>query len=307
LRRYVPNCRLNDGTEETTDIPTNAFNTIKAAYWDAAERYYSVCLQGRTSVGNSMGQYNPNGRDAQAASYLNPDARYNELYNIRYVHNSGLDRTNGNSRTKFQPGNESMPNNALLPTTYNPESFAGEIRFGLPPAFKASFPMCIKQGTSTPTGSVSATVVQGVPVILPIRLSYMHLPPETWHLAPGTSPLQNLHLTPDASHLTPHTSHLTPHTSHLTPHLNIRVFYSVCSRTFVEATSSILYSAFARIEADALPASCSVVATTAPGVSTVMSSSLPSWALFSGLNVFIISATTATGTALTRLQTNAIR
>ena len=80
-----------------------------------------------------------------------------------------------------------------------------------------------------------------------------------------------------------------------------------CSRTFVEASSTILYSAFARIEADALPAGSSVVASTAPGVSSILSSSLPAWALFSGLNVFVLSGTTAAGTAFTRLRSNAIR
>lgn len=266
FHRFVPNCA-------SADADAVRSNTIKAAYWDAAEKYYSVCMHGRTSVGNPVGQYNPNGRDgvfkcvndpSKFCPYLNPDARYNDLYNILYVHNAGTDRADGNSYEKV----DGSANNALPPTTYNPESFAGEVRLILPPALAAAFPTCIRQGTSTPSGSVSATVVQGAPVILPIRCGCMLRPK------------------PSAQHALSHFSR---------------------SRTFVEASSTILYSAFARIEADTLPAGSSVVASTAPGVSSILSSSLPAWALFSGLNVFVLSGATAAGTAFTRLRTNAIR
>jgi hypothetical protein len=120
-----------------------------------------VCQYGRTIAGNGVGLYNPNVVRNNVGT-LNPDARYSNLYNIWHVHNSHL-----------------LENNAILsspptptynpPSTYNPESFPSEIQFILPPALAASFPMCIRAGTNTPTGSVSATAIDGSSVTLPLR------------------------------------------------------------------------------------------------------------------------------------------
>jgi hypothetical protein len=173
--RLVPNCR-KDPAELQNDqlLTTNAIymRTIRIAYWDAAEKYYSVCMHGRTSVGNPVGQYNPNSRDdLNKPAFLNPDARYKDLYNIRYTQNSGLATGTGNM-IQTDDNKQSL----ILPTTYNPESFAGEVRYVLPPLFSASFPMCVRQGTTTPSGSASATVVQGAPVILPLRCAAAPMP-----------------------------------------------------------------------------------------------------------------------------------
>jgi hypothetical protein len=179
----MPNCKLTNPLDSNADNndPSILTNTLKAAYWDAAEKYYSVCMHGRTSVGNPVGQYNPNSRDLTASASLNPDARYNDLYNIRYSHNSGVA---GNTLTTDH--NVQQQNSPIAPTTYNPESFAGEVRFILPPALAAAFPMCIRQGTSTPSGSASASVVQGAPVILPLRCAVaansLHAPAFSSHL-----------------------------------------------------------------------------------------------------------------------------
>jgi hypothetical protein len=90
---------------------------------------------------------------------FNPDAKYSNLYNIINPHNS---HHLSNSLT-------ADPSQKLFPTTYNPDIFPSEIQFILPPALAASFPMCVRAGTSTPSGSVSATAVDGSPAILPLR------------------------------------------------------------------------------------------------------------------------------------------
>ena len=140
-------------------------STRKAAYWDAAEKFYSVCQYGRTSVGNDVGQYNSNvgkqtaANQATSSSQLNPDANFANYYNIRYSNTGAPDNTLPDAGA-----------NALLTaTTYSPEIYSSEVRYIMPPAFAASFPMCVQAGTSTPTGSVAATAVDGDAVILPLR------------------------------------------------------------------------------------------------------------------------------------------
>ena len=164
--RYNPRCgRLTAGggslsgndvlAASDNDDPGVIDSTRKAAYWDAAEKFYSVCQYGRTSVGNDIGQYNTN-VGKQSANQLNPDANFANYYNIRYS-NTGA------------PDNTILPSDVLTATTYSPEIYSSEVRYIMPPAFAASFPMCVQAGTSTPTGSVAATAVDGDAVILPLR------------------------------------------------------------------------------------------------------------------------------------------
>ena len=164
--RYNPRCgKLTAGggslfgndvlAASDNDDPGVIDSTRKAAYWDAAEKFYSVCQYGRTSVGNDIGQYNTN-VGKQSANQLNPDANFANYYNIRYS-NTGA------------PDNTILPSDVLTATTYSPEIYSSEVRYIMPPAFAASFPMCVQAGTSTPTGSVAATAVDGDAVILPLR------------------------------------------------------------------------------------------------------------------------------------------
>ena len=142
-------------------------STRKAAYWDAAEKFYSVCQYGRTSVGNDVGQYNSNvgkqsaANQATSSSQLNPDANFANYYNIRYSNTGAPDNT--------LPPSDAAANALLTATTYSPEIYSSEVRYMMPPAFAASFPMCVQTGTSTPSGSVAATAVDGDAVILPLR------------------------------------------------------------------------------------------------------------------------------------------
>ncbi len=142
-----------------------AANRRRAAYWDAAEKFYSVCQNGRTSVSNGVGQYNPNVYNAVKAPValtLNPDARFANLYNIHYGHNSG-------HSSGYKEGSGYGKDKLYFATTYNPESFPSEVQFIMHPLQAASFPMCIKSGTNTPSGVVSASVVDGLNVALPLR------------------------------------------------------------------------------------------------------------------------------------------
>ena len=150
------------------DDPGVIDSTRKAAYWDAAEKFYSVCQYGRTSVGNDVGQYNSNvgkqtaANQATSSSQLNPDANFANYYNIHRYSNTGApDNT--------LPPSDAGANAVLTATTYSPETYSSEVRYIMPPAFAASFPMCVQAGTSTPTGSVAATAVDGDAVILPLR------------------------------------------------------------------------------------------------------------------------------------------
>ena len=166
-RRYNPRCgklTAAGGSVIGNDVPEASPNddpgvidsTRKAAYWDAAEKFYSVCQYGRTSVGNGVGQYNSN-VGKQTASQLNPDAKFANYYNIRYSNTGAPDNT------------LPLSDPSLTATTYSPEVYSSEVRYIMPPAFAASFPMCVQAGTSTPTGSVAATAVDGDAVILPLR------------------------------------------------------------------------------------------------------------------------------------------
>ena len=161
---------FDDATKQT-----QAINRRRAAYWDAAEKFYSVCQSGRTSVSNGVGQYNPNVYNVKGAAVplsVNPDARYANLYNIHYGHNSGY-----SSGYKEQPVYGADKLNVA--TTYNPESFPSEVQFFMHPLQAASFPLCIRIGTSTPSGVVSASVVDGLNVVLPLRcvaLQRAHFP-----------------------------------------------------------------------------------------------------------------------------------
>jgi hypothetical protein len=144
-----------------------ARDTRKAAYWDAAEKFYSVCQYGRSSVGNDVGQYNINvgkqtpQNQGTSNSQLNPDANFANFYNIRYSNTGAADNT--------------LPlTTELIATTYSPEIYSSEIRYIMPPSFAASFPLCVQAGTSTPTGSVTATAVDGDAVILPLRCTTTH-------------------------------------------------------------------------------------------------------------------------------------
>ena len=145
------------------DDPGVIDSTRKAAYWDAAEKFYSVCQYGRTSVGNDVGQYNSNvgkqtaANQATSSSQLNPDANFANYYNIRYSNTGAPDNT------------LPLSDPSLTATTYSPETYSSEVRYMMPPAFAASFPMCVQTGTSTPSGSVAATAVDGDAVILPLR------------------------------------------------------------------------------------------------------------------------------------------
>ena len=103
---------------------------------------------------------------------VNPDARYANLYNIHYGHNSGH-----SSGYKEQPAYGA--DKLYFATTYNPESFPSEVQFFMHPLQAASFPLCIRIGTSTPSGVVSASVVDGLNVALPLRcvaLQRTHFP-----------------------------------------------------------------------------------------------------------------------------------
>lgn len=162
--RYNPACQgIDDGHDKQTQLT----NRQRAAYWDAAEKYYSVCQFGRTSVSNGVGQYNPNVKvDKTKPFSTNPDARYSNLYNIHYSHNSGL--SSGYAPLPFAP-TTSAADPLYYATTYNPESFPSEVQFLMHPLQAASFPMCIARGTSTPSGVVSASVVDGLNVLLPLR------------------------------------------------------------------------------------------------------------------------------------------
>ena len=170
-RRYNPRCgklTAAGGSVIGNDVPEASPNddpgvidsTRKAAYWDAAEKFYSVCQYGRTSIGNGVGQYNSN-VGKQSASQLNPDANFANYYNIRYSNTGAPDNT--------LPPSDAGANALLTATTYSPETYSSEVRYMMPPAFAASFPMCVQAGTSTPTGSVAATAVDGDAVILPLR------------------------------------------------------------------------------------------------------------------------------------------
>jgi hypothetical protein len=157
----IPDTANPAGTGEQTQ----AVNRRRAAYWDAAEKFFSVCQLGRTSVSNGVGQYNPNVFIEKAKSLtLNPDARYANLYNILYGHNSG--HMSGYSKTSQPEFGDDKLNFA---TTYNPESFSAEVQFFMPTLQAASFPLCIRLGTSTPPSSVSASVVDNLNVNLPLR------------------------------------------------------------------------------------------------------------------------------------------
>jgi hypothetical protein len=164
--RYNPACQGVD------DVAlTQAVNRRRAAYWDAAEKYYSVCQFGRTSVSNGVGQYNPNVKVEGGSTKpftTNPDAIYSNLYNIHYSHNSGL--SSGYAALPFAPSSAADPAQQLyFASTYNPESFPSEVQFLMHPLQAASFPMCIARGTSTPSGVVSASVLDGLNVLLPLR------------------------------------------------------------------------------------------------------------------------------------------
>ena len=173
-RRYNPRCGKltaaggsvfgNDVLAASdNDDPGVIDSTRKAAYWDAAEKFYSVCQYGRTSVGNGVGQYNSNvgkqtaANQATSSSQLNPDANFANYYNIRYSNTGAPDNT------------LPLSDPSLTATTYSPEVYSSEVRYIMPPAFAASFPMCVQTGTSTPSGSVAATAVDGDAVILPLR------------------------------------------------------------------------------------------------------------------------------------------
>lgn len=159
-----------DFDKPTSQTPerTQERNRRRAAYWDAAEKFYSVCQSGRTSVSNGVGQYNPNvfnakpGTDPVAARSVNADARYANLYNIHYGHNSGY--SSGYTKEPAYGADK-----LYFATTYNPESFPSEVQFFMHPLQAASFPLCIRIGTSTPSGVVSASVVDGLNVVLPLR------------------------------------------------------------------------------------------------------------------------------------------
>ena len=160
--RYDPRCASdNIKNDDVTD------NTKLAAFWDASEKYYSVCQYGRTSVGNGIGQYNPNVgfQDADKA-FPNPDANFDNYYNIRYSNTGAPDN--------ILPAKTANSQIVLTATTYSPELYSSEVRYIMPPAFAASFPMCVVQGTSTPAGSASATAVDGNDVILPLRCAITH-------------------------------------------------------------------------------------------------------------------------------------
>ena len=177
-RRYNPRCGkltaaggsvfgIDVLAASDNDDPGVSDSTRKAAYWDAAEKFYSVCQYGRTSVGNDVGQYNSNvgkqtaANQATSSSQLNPDANFANYYNIRYSNTGASDNT--------LPDAAANAGSLLTATTYSPEIYSSEVRYIMPPAFAASFPMCVQAGTSTPTGSVAATAVDGDAVILPLR------------------------------------------------------------------------------------------------------------------------------------------
>jgi hypothetical protein len=163
----------SESEDPTVEPNLVARDTRKAAYWDAAEKFYSVCQYGRSSVGNDVGQYNTNvgkqtpQNQGTSNSQLNPDANFANYYNIRYSNTGAPDNT-----LPLATGNNPPP--ALTATTYSPEMYSSEVRYIMPPTFAASFPMCVQAGTSTPTGSVTATAVDGDAVILPLRCITTH-------------------------------------------------------------------------------------------------------------------------------------